>query len=39
MTSEMTATLPSFAEKANQSLQTLVQALPPVRLPEGLLKE
>lgn len=39
LTAEMTATLPSFAERANQSLQTMLQALPPVQLPAGLLTD
>lgn len=36
---ELTSTLPQFAERANQSLQTLVQALPAVQMPAGLLAE
>lgn len=39
LTAEMTSTLPQFGQAANESLRTLIQALPPVAMPPGLLLE
>jgi len=36
---EMTAQLPNFGDRANESLKTLVQALPPVQIPAALLSD
>lgn len=38
MSIEMTRELPNFGDKANQSLQQLVQALPPVEIAHSLLE-
>lgn len=38
MVTEMSATLPVYAEKANQSLETLVKALPTIDMPRALLQ-
>lgn len=37
MATEMTSQIPHFGDRANESLKTLVQALPPVQIPSGLL--
>jgi hypothetical protein len=37
MAMNLVATLPQFGDRANQSLQVLIQALPPVQTPRGLL--
>ena len=39
MATEMTAQLPSFGDRANESLKTLVNALPPVQIPAALLSD
>jgi hypothetical protein len=36
MASEITAQIPNFGDRANQSLQTIVEALPPVSIPDRL---
>lgn len=37
MAKDLVATLPQFGDRANQSLQVLIQALPSVQTPRGLL--
>lgn len=37
MATNLVATLPQFGDRANQSLQVLIQALPSVQTPRGLL--
>jgi len=37
MATEMTSQIPNFGDRANESLKTLVQALPPIQIPAGLL--
>jgi hypothetical protein len=37
MVTELTATIPQFGKQANESLETLVKSLPPVRIPSRLL--
>jgi hypothetical protein len=39
MTVELTASLPAIGERANQTLNAMLQALPPVQMPAGLLTD